>query len=58
MVLVSEKRSYTTIALSKKVYAELLGDRHDMEWDLNKSLSFNDVVSKLHEAYKERRGSS
>ena len=54
----SEKRSYTTIALSKKVYTELLGDRHDMERAENKSMSFNDVVSKLHELYKKQRGSS
>jgi len=46
-VLVSEKRSYTTIALSKKTYAKLLDRRHGLEKKSGKSLSFNDVVEIL-----------
>lgn len=49
----SEKRSYTTIALSKKTYAVLLSDKHDMESKEGKSLSFNDVVERLSNRWRD-----
>ena len=47
MVIVSEKRSYTTIALSKKTYTVLLNTKHALENKAGKSMSFNDVVLEL-----------
>jgi predicted CopG family antitoxin len=38
---------YKTIALSKKVYSDLLNVKHTLEEMQNKSLSFNDTIEWL-----------
>lgn len=43
----SEKRTYTTIALSKKTYVLLLNRKHRLEEKKGKSLSFSDVIDEM-----------
>jgi len=50
---VSEKRVYTTIAISRKTYIRILSVRHKMEEREGKSMSFNDIVESLCKSWSE-----
>lgn len=43
----SEKRPYTTIAISKETYSMVLVVRHELEKKQGKSMSYNDVIRSL-----------